>query len=323
MAPEIRDDLGAPNGGWVPSAQAFSDDGSRLASGRYAGTIKLWDSATGGGQGIGGGLGGGGATPGGRPTSPQLGGFDGSKAGPGKQEDNTKSAGEKLYTYRNDQPASTSAPASRPGFNMGVPPFGNIKPGYFKPGEVTALPASQSVTGDRKAADRKEETDDKSGATVAKEEGKANQPNTKPERQQKPGSQEPAAPRKIIIRSGDIEFEIESFDAAVATITKLVSDIKGGFVATVNSDKLANGKVRGSVVVRVPPERLDTLILDLRKELGKGGELKGLHVGSQDITKQYTDLESRLKAARTMEERLLQIIKAGKGEIKDLLQAAR
>jgi hypothetical protein len=76
-------------------------------------------------------------------------------------------------------------------------------------------------------------------------------------------------------------------------------------------------------VVRVPPEGLDTLVLDLRRELGKGGELKGQRIGSQDITKQYTDLESRLRAARAMEERLLQVIKTGKGEIKDLVQAEK
>jgi hypothetical protein len=134
---------------------------------------------------------------------------------------------------------------------------------------------------------------------------------------------DPAARRKIVIRTGEIEFEITSFDSGVAAVTRLVNDIKGGYVDTVNSEKLANGKVRGTVVVRVPPEHLDSLILDLRKELGKGGELKSLRVGSQDITKQYTDLESRLRAARTMEERLLQIIKAGKGEIKDLLQAEK
>src|SRR5437764_5918131 len=98
---------------------------------------------------------------------------------------------------------------------------------------------------------------------------------------------------------------------------------KGGYLDTVNSEKLPNGKVRGSVVMRVPPERLDALVLDLRKELGKGGELKSQRIGSQDITKQYTDLESRFRAARTMEERLLQIIKAGKGEIKDLLSAEK
>jgi hypothetical protein len=137
-----------------------------------------------------------------------------------------------------------------------------------------------------------------------------------------PAPEQPAAARKVI-RTGDVEFEVASFDSALATVTKLVAAIKGAFVGTVNSDKLANGKVKGSVVVRVPPESLDGLVLDLRRELGKDGELKGQRIGSQDITKQYTDLESRLKAARTMEQRLLQIIKEGKGEIKQLLEAEK
>ncbi len=129
--------------------------------------------------------------------------------------------------------------------------------------------------------------------------------------------------RRIIIRSGDMEFEIESFDSATATVTKLVLAIKGAFVATINSDKLTNGKVKGSITVRVPPDQLDGLVLDLRRELGKGGELKGVKLASQDVTKMYTDMESRLKAARTMETRLLQIIKEGKGEIKQLLEAEK
>jgi hypothetical protein len=143
--------------------------------------------------------------------------------------------------------------------------------------------------------------------------------------QKKPAEAEPTlpAPGRKIIRSGDIDFEVDSFDAAVFTITKLVGAAKGGFIATINSDKLPNGKVRGSVVVRVPPEHLDSLVAGLRKELGKMGELKGQRIGSQDITKQYIDLESRLKAAKTMEDRLLKIIRDGKGEIKDLLLAEK
>ena len=125
-----------------------------------------------------------------------------------------------------------------------------------------------------------------------------------------------AVARRIVIRSGDMEFEVESFDSALATVTKLVTGIKGAFVGTVNSEKLPNGKVKGSITVRTPPESLDGFVLDLRRELGKGGELKGVKIGSQDITKQYFDIESRLKAARTMETRLLQIIKEGKGDIK-------
>lgn len=134
---------------------------------------------------------------------------------------------------------------------------------------------------------------------------------------------EPAAAGRKIIRTGEIEFVVDSFDDAVAIVQKLVAGIKGGFIATINSDKLANGKVKGSIVVRVPPEQLDALVMGLRKEIGKAGELKGQRIGSQDVTKQYTDLESRLKAARTMEERLLKIIQEGKGVIKDLLQAEK
>ena len=57
--------------------------------------------------------------------------------------------------------------------------------------------------------------------------------------------------------------------------------------------------------------------------MAKSGELKNQRIISMDVTKQYTDIESRLRAARTMEERLIQIIKIGKGEIKDLVAAER
>src|SRR5262249_23399089 len=147
---------------------------------------------------------------------------------------------------------------------------------------------------------------------------------TGPAKTEKPPESAPEAVAvRRVIRSGDIEFEVPSFDSAAAGVTKLVTAIKGGFVATINSEKLPNGKGKGSIVVRVPPDALDGLVLDLRRELGKDGELKGLRIASQDVTKQYTDLESRLKAAKTMQERLLKMIQEGKGEIKQLLEAER
>jgi hypothetical protein len=191
----------------------------------------------------------------------------------------------------------------------------NFTAQFFNP--ATARPAlpieGRTITGDPSNSSQKP---DPSKAPAG-----AGQP-AQPAKPAAPANPEPGA-RRVVIRSGDIEFEVDSFDSAVATVTKLVRDINGGFVATVNSEKLPNGKVKGAVTVRVPPEHLDGLVLDLRKELGKVGELKGQRIGSQDITKQYTDLESRLKAARTMEQRLLQVIKEGKGEIKALLEAEK
>jgi glycine cleavage system regulatory protein len=132
-----------------------------------------------------------------------------------------------------------------------------------------------------------------------------------------PAATNPTAGRKII-RNGDMTFEVDGFDSAYVQITKIVQE-EGGFVATTDSEKLANGKVKGTVTVRVPPERLDTLVLKLRGL----GDLKSSKLAAQDITKQYTDLESQLKAARAMEERLLNVIKTGKGTIKELVEAEK
>lgn len=207
--------------------------------------------------------------------------------------------------------------------NRYLPGPGGVKP--FTSG-TTSKPAEQLAGASEKAqADQKRlksapetqpKPDPKNIDNVAQGDDKeAEKPVEKPQ---------PVVVQRKVIRSGEIEFEVVSFDSAVAAVTKLVGDIKeGGFIATINSEKLANGKMKGAVVVRVPPDRLDGLVLDLRRELGKDGELKGQRIGSQDISKQYTDLESRLRAARSMEERLLRIIKEGKGEIKDLLQAEK
>ena len=132
---------------------------------------------------------------------------------------------------------------------------------------------------------------------------------------------EPAG-RTIVIRTGEIDYEIDSFDSAAASIAKIVKEIKGAFISDSKRDLLANGKVKGSITIRLPPEQLDGLVLDIRKELGKSGELRGSRINAQDITKQYIDLESRLKTARAMVERFTQIIKeGGKGDVKGLVEA--
>ncbi len=126
-----------------------------------------------------------------------------------------------------------------------------------------------------------------------------------------------AATRKII-RNGVMEFEVDRFDSAFAIVSKVTNEA-GGYVGSTNSEKLPNGKVKGSVVVRIPPERLDTVVLSLRSL----GELKSQKLEAQDISKHYQDLDSELTADRAMEARLLEIIKSSKGQIKDLLAAEK
>ncbi len=148
--------------------------------------------------------------------------------------------------------------------------------------------------------------------------GKSTTPDAQSFRQSEEFKKSDQESDRKIVRTGTMEIEIDSFDSSVERIAKIVAE-ENGKIATVNSTKLANGKTKGTMVVRVAPERLGTLVLKLRGL----GDLKSQSIGSEDITKQYTDFESRLRAARTMEERLLRIIKEGKGDIKDLLQAEK
>jgi len=196
--------------------------------------------------------------------------------------------------------------------------------GYFKPSDVFSRQlgrdAGKTPLNAWMDAEAKQLGDLQQKTGLQIEEGK---PAARGNQQKQPPSTAAEPGSRKIIRSGEIEFEVDSFDAAVAVVTRLIAAAQGGFIATVNSEKLPNGKVRGSVVVRLPPDKLDAFVLDLRKELGKAGDLKGQRIGSKDISKEYTDLDSRLRAARTMEERLLKIIKEGKGQMKDLLLAEK
>ena len=141
-----------------------------------------------------------------------------------------------------------------------------------------------------------------------------------------PKQDPPAADSGLkISRTGEMEFEVDRFDKAVDAVMALLKPLqtKGDFKLKEDSTKQANGKTRGHVVVRMPPQFLDDFVLDLRRELAKVGELKLQQIGSQDVTKVFTDTESELKAARAVEKRLLAIIENGKGDVKDLVAAEK
>ena len=92
-----------------------------------------------------------------------------------------------------------------------------------------------------------------------------------------------------------------------------------GYVATTDSQKQANGKLRGQVVVKVLPENLDRFLQKIRGL----GELKNQTLGTEDVTKAYFDTDARLKNARVMEQRLIEMLKTKTGKVSDLLQVEK
>ena len=135
----------------------------------------------------------------------------------------------------------------------------------------------------------------------------------------KPGeTPAPELANRKLIRNATVELEIVSFDDAVQKITALANEERG-YVATTNSEKQANGKLRGQVIVKVLPENLDRFLQKVRGL----GELKNQTLGTEDVTKAYFDTDARLKNARVMEQRLIDMLKAKTGKVSDLLQVEK
>lgn len=129
---------------------------------------------------------------------------------------------------------------------------------------------------------------------------------------------EPLNPDRKIIKSGTLAFEVDSFETAYQQVVAILTEERG-YIASSSATKLPNGKVRGQIVIRVLPERFDSVTLKLRSL----GELKNQNVTSEDVTKQYVDLMARLKNSQALEERLVKLMKEKKGEIKDLLEVEK
>jgi len=132
------------------------------------------------------------------------------------------------------------------------------------------------------------------------------------------GSPDSALANRKLVRNAQVEIEIANFDEAMQKITAFANEERG-YVVTTSSEKQSNGKLKGEIVVKVLPENLDRFL----QKIHGLGELKNQTLGTEDITKAYFDTDARLKNARVMEQRLIDMLKTKTGKVSDLLQVEK
>src|SRR5205823_8841828 len=86
-----------------------------------------------------------------------------------------------------------------------------------------------------------------------------------------------ALANRKLIRNATVDMEIVSFDDALQKITAFANEDRG-YIATTHSEKQANGKLKGEIVVKVAPENLDQFLQKIRGL----GELKNQTLGTED-----------------------------------------
>ena len=127
------------------------------------------------------------------------------------------------------------------------------------------------------------------------------------------GSFSPSAPQanpdQMVIKNANLSIIVPDPTTSMDHISKLAEEM-GGFVvsAVLTQTSLENGKEvpRASITIRVPAARFNDAIERIRSESDQTPQNET--ITSQDVTSEYTDLESRLRNAQAAEAQLQEIM---------------
>ena len=106
--------------------------------------------------------------------------------------------------------------------------------------------------------------------------------------------------RRIIIREVDIDLVVDDIQPTMDRIAEMAADA-GGWVVDRGRSSLHSGRIS----FRVPSERLDATIVELR---GIASKVRAELSTSRDVTDEYVDLGARLKNQQATESALLALL---------------
>lgn len=109
--------------------------------------------------------------------------------------------------------------------------------------------------------------------------------------------------KRMIIRTGTMSIENDSFDETELKAKEIAKNL-GGFITNSTAQVNQSGKKQGTLTIRVQAEKYDALLA----ELAKTGKVMNQNITGRDVTEEYVDAEARLKTQRELETRLLQLL---------------
>ncbi|KAF2519036.1 DUF4349 domain-containing protein [Flavobacterium salilacus subsp. salilacus] len=117
-----------------------------------------------------------------------------------------------------------------------------------------------------------------------------------------------------IIKNANLAFETDDLNATANTIQTAVKKYK----AQVQHDSESKSSYRMSrdMVIRIPSKHFENFIADI----GTGvAYFDRKEISAQDVTEEYIDIEARIKAKKTLENRYLELLKKA-GKVSEMLE---
>ncbi len=141
----------------------------------------------------------------------------------------------------------------------------------------------------------------------------------------KPGDGKPALAAEVpalmgrkVVRNGELAVRVEDYPKAAKELQSIV-DASSGFVQDLQVDHGVDTVSSATWTLRLPSTGLDRA-LDRLRVLGR---VTQEHIGAEDVTEAYTDLQARLDNAVAAEQRLRQLLDKPEHALKDVLEVER
>lgn len=118
----------------------------------------------------------------------------------------------------------------------------------------------------------------------------------------------------MVIRTARARIEVDSLEPAVARVRQLAARV-GGYVAN-TSMQTGQGQLRSATLeIKLPAARFDDGLAGLTPI----GTLESVDVSAADVGEEYVDVTARTENARRLERRLIELLAARTGKLKDVL----
>ena len=119
---------------------------------------------------------------------------------------------------------------------------------------------------------------------------------------------EGAQQERLVIKNADLSITVDNPEAKLAVISALARSMGGHVVSSNTYQSYANSGARvpeGNITIRVPSQNLDAALEKIKENTE---EVNYENVSGEDVTDQFVDLQSRLKAKKAAEEKMLEIM---------------
>ncbi len=122
---------------------------------------------------------------------------------------------------------------------------------------------------------------------------------------------------RLVIRTASMDIVVSDFTEAAEAISALAEGLGGYTVSSRITERAVRAVSR--ITIRVPAEKLDEALQAIR-ELAR--EVKTVDTNSQDITEEFTDLQSQLRNLEAGEDQFLKIMERAE-TVEETLQVQR